>query len=144
MGDRDTPSSCLFVSDLPSDVTEKVSDLREIRASHGVEAPNAVASSDGASRRWLQPSHWRVSCRGMRMIFVKSQSARKVAFPLFAVQARKAESKSLGGPSGGSRNPLGGLSRSAGTYKSLGKGIGRGHVGLALLQRGTTRCIGNV
>lgn len=24
MGDRDTPSSCLFVSDLPSDITEKV------------------------------------------------------------------------------------------------------------------------
>lgn len=27
MGDRDTPSCCLFVSDLPSDVTEKVSGL---------------------------------------------------------------------------------------------------------------------
>lgn len=80
MGDRDTPSSCLFVSDLPSDVTEKVSDRLEIRASHAFEALNVVASLDGAPRRWLQPSRWRVSYRGMRMIFVKSQSAGKVAF----------------------------------------------------------------
>lgn len=32
MGERDSPSSCLFVSDLPSDITEKVSPTEALRS----------------------------------------------------------------------------------------------------------------